>query len=46
MNAGHEAAREELYAEGLVIGKKWLTVGDDDVRFDHTNLHGTTAGPD
>lgn len=45
MNAGHEAARQELYESGLVIGKKWVTVGDEDVRVDHIALHDVTAGP-
>ncbi len=44
-NAGHEAAREDLYASGLVTAKQWLTIGDEDVRSDHVLLHNVTAGP-
>ncbi|NOY41585.1 MAG: hypothetical protein GXP26_07110 [Planctomycetes bacterium] len=45
LNAGHEAAREDLYAAGLIVGKKWLTIGDDDVRASHVALSGSVAAP-
>ncbi len=43
LNAGHEAARAELIEAGLVIGRKWLTIGDDDVRDSHAELEGVVA---
>lgn len=45
LNAGHEAAREELYASGLAIGKQWLTIGDSDVRLSHVELNNVAVGP-
>lgn len=43
LNAGHEAARGELIEAGLVIGRRWLTVGDEDVRESHAELEGEIA---
>jgi len=45
LNAGIEASREDLVQAGLVTGKKWLTIGDRDVRAEHEALNGTTAAP-
>ena len=45
LNAGHEAEREELVAEGLVSGKQWLTIGDNDVRAEHAALSGNVVAP-
>ncbi len=45
LNAGHEAEREELVAEGLVSGKQWLTIGDSDVRAEHAALSGNVVAP-
>jgi hypothetical protein len=45
LNAGHEASRQVLYNEGLLLGKRWLTVGDRDVRTSHDALNQATAGP-
>ena len=43
LNAGHEAARAELIEAGVVIGRRWLTIGDDDVRDSHADLEGVVA---
>ena len=45
LNAGHEAAREERYEEGLITGREWLTICDRHVRSAHQTLHGVQAGP-
>ncbi|NOY42725.1 MAG: hypothetical protein GXP26_12930 [Planctomycetes bacterium] len=45
LNAGHEAAREDLYAAGLIVGKKWLTIDDNDVRAEHAALNSSVAAP-
>ena len=45
LNAGHEAARLDLYEAGLIIGKEWLTIGDRRVRRSHQALAGKVAVP-
>lgn len=35
LNAGHQATREELVAEGLISGKEWLAILDQSVRETH-----------
>lgn len=34
-NAGHQSAFDALDADGLIDGKTWLAISDDDVRADH-----------
>lgn len=38
LNAGHQAAYEELAADGLIESKQWLTIGDIAVRVEHEAL--------
>lgn len=35
MNAGHVASMESLAADGLITGKQWLAITDEDVRAEH-----------
>ncbi len=46
MNAGHQAAREELADMGLAAGKEWLSIDDDDTRDDHAEAQGRQVGVD
>jgi hypothetical protein len=43
LNAGHEPARKELIEAGVVIGRRWLTIGDADVRDSHAELEAVIA---
>lgn len=45
LNAGHFAGMEDLIAEGLIVGREWVTVGDDRVRPTHQDLDGIIVGP-
>jgi hypothetical protein len=38
LNSGHQAAIEHAAESGDVVGKQWLTIGDDDVRQSHVAL--------
>ena len=43
--AHHEAEREELVAKGLVSGKRWLTISDNEMRAEHAALSGNVVAP-
>jgi hypothetical protein len=45
MNAGHVAAMEDLAMAGIITGKQWLAMGDQDVRLDHAAVSGVAVGP-
>lgn len=46
LNAGQHAVRTELQREGLIEGRQWLAILDDDVRPEHSALAGVTAKQD
>lgn len=45
LNAGHEATRNKLAKVGLLKGKKWLSIVDDDTREEHKRANGQQVGP-
>ncbi len=45
MNGGHAAVIDELGREGLVAGKEWVAVIDNDTRDSHKELNGKTVKP-
>ena len=45
LNAGHEATRDKLAKAGLLRGKKWLSIIDDDTREEHKRANGQQVGP-
>lgn len=47
LNGGHQQSMHELAAVGLITGKRWVDIGDRDVRGTHKDLSQTTvAGVD
>lgn len=44
LNAGHQAAYDELADSGELRGKEWLTIGDSDVRQSHQALSNQVVG--
>jgi hypothetical protein len=46
LNAGHQASRDQLQGMGIVKGKSWLTVGDNDVRPSHEDAEGQEVDND
>jgi hypothetical protein len=44
-NGGHSAVIDELAREGLVAGKTWLAILDNDTRDSHKELNGKTVKP-
>ena len=43
LNAGHQAAMEELSDQGLISGKQWLAILDRRVRETHIDLHNSVV---
>jgi SPP1 gp7 family putative phage head morphogenesis protein len=43
LNSGHAAAIEDAAQSGLIVGKEWLSIGDDDVRESHVALNGVVV---
>jgi len=46
LQAGQQAAREELADAGVIKGKTWLSIIDDDTREDHVEANGQTVAFD
>ncbi len=44
-NGGHSAVIDELAREGLVAGKEWVALIDNDTRDSHKELNGKTVKP-
>ena len=44
-NGGHSAVIDELAREGLVAGKTWLAINDNDTRESHRLLNGKSVKP-
>lgn len=43
LNAGHQAAGDDLQGQGFVVRKTWSATGDRDVRDTHSDIDGTSV---